>query len=766
VAENKKQSDQFDIGRVRSPPVGISTSAGVLTPSEKPDITRRFGFALEYWRDRAIQKVQRTYFFELEQGLAFNLVPVFLAAGIIIYFLAPAEPFVSALILLVIATSAFVWRSTGSGGSYRFAAAFLFVFMGMLAAKFAAIQSSEAMIPRQITGMVAGTIISVDENRRGAPRYIIAPGAIEGLDHGELPRYVRLSTSSKSTAYEPGEFVEGVARLQPVLGPAYPGSFDFSFHAHFNGIGGSGFFMGAPTSTPAKFHQPLSLGDNIRIAINQFRVFIKKRIELGLPGNTGKIATALVIGDKSGIPAEAQDALRATGLAHILAISGLHMALVTLTTLWILRLLFSLNPRLVLHYPIKKWAALGAVVLATGYLLISGMGVATQRAWIMISIMLAAVLLDRRAITLRNVAISAIIILIVDPSSLLAPGFQMSFAAVVALVSAYEAINRRRRSKLDETPYTAQNNLVAVAVKNIGSFTGGLFTTSLVAGLATSFIAAWHFHQVAPLGLLANLLAMPIVTLFVMPAVLFSIVLIPLGLDSFSLAIVSKGIETILQIAFWVNGLMPVAITGVQTIQAFMLFVLGFGVLTLFKSKSRLIGIVILLLIPFFVSAPNVPLVLIAENGRSIAVRTPDGTLAVLLPKRENFVTGIWGKAYSRGRIPYAGLSKEQCNRDRCIYTFENGMVFHLVYAPDLLIDACQNADILAAPRLKWVNCKDREPEIILKREDFESRGAHAIHYVGERETAEKSSNRFFIETAFGTARRPWHRQAVTYQDQ
>ncbi len=738
---------------------------------EKPSFTRRFQIALEYRQNQLSQSFLRTYYYEIERGLAFNFIPILLGIGIALYFAAPAEPLAPALALICLVLTLLVRRSVGRGVVYATASALLCVLIGMLAAKVSVIQSDTPQITQQITGKVSGTIVAVDENRRGSPRYRLVPESIEGLTKTELPRYIRLSAAGRGEPFPPGTKIEGIARLQPVLGPVYPGSYDFSFFARFDGIGGSGFFMGKPESALVQ-NSELAFADRFQVAINSIRLKIKTRIETALPGKTGKIATALVIGDKSGIPPAAQDALRATGLAHILAISGLHMALVALTTLWVLRFSFAINSYWTLHYPIKKWAATGAFLLATGYLMISGFGVATQRAWIMISVMLVAVLMDRRAITLRNVAISAIIIVLIEPVSLLSPGFQMSFAAVIALVSAYEAINKKRRERLAEKPFV-ERGWLGKSIYSFGAFTGGLFTTSLVAGLATSFIAAWHFHQVAPLGLLANLLAMPIVTLIVMPAVLFSILLIPFGLDPLSLTLVSYGINGILEIAYWVNGLMPVAITGSQKLSAFVMFLFGFSILCLFKSRIRLFGLCLFLIIPFFTPTTPVPDVLIAESGRSVAVKMSDGTLATLIPKRENFVTSIWGKAYAGGKIPFSGLSKEQCNREVCIYTLPSGPILHLVYDPDLLRNACDKADILIAPRLKWVNCKTRVPQLVLKREDFESRGSHEVYVSSVQDTKNEKADpevgsahfSIHIKTAFQSPNRPWHRKTITYQD-
>ena len=217
------------------------------------------------------------------------------------------------------------------------------------------------------------------------------------------------------------------------------------------------------------------------------------------------------------------------GSAHLLAISGLHMALVAGSVFWLIRALLALSPGLALNYPIKKWAAVGALLFATVYLGISGARVATLRAWVMLAIMLAAILLDRRALTLRNVALAALIILVFSPESLLSISFQMSFAATVALIAAYQALAERpRRAVLADTGDPTAGRLRRTLF--------ALFVTSLVAGAATAPFAIFYFQRLAPLTVVANMAVAPAVGLVVMPMALLSVLAMPFGLEVFPLA--------------------------------------------------------------------------------------------------------------------------------------------------------------------------------------------------------------------------------------
>ena len=302
-----------------------------------------------------------------------------------------------------------------------------------------------------------------------------------------------------------------------------PGGYDFGRADYYDGIGAVGFAYGA--AKPADIGAP-PLGIVLRKPLADLRETIRRRIIAVLPGDTGEIAAALVMGDQRGISEATQEAMRASGLGHVLSISGLHMALVAGSTFWLIRALLALSPGLALTRPIKKWAAAGALAVATFYLAISGANVATQRAYIMLAVILCAVMLDRRAITLRNVAIAAILVLLIEPESLLTASFQMSFAATLALVAGYEAL-RERAARKAALATAADRGPVA----RLWRAAYGLFLTSLIAALATTPFAIYHFQRAAPLALLANLAAMPVIGVLVMPAALFSVVLMPFGLE-------------------------------------------------------------------------------------------------------------------------------------------------------------------------------------------------------------------------------------------
>lgn len=651
----------------------------------------RLGWALQDAHDHLLILLAR----ERDMGSPFNFAPVALGLGIATYFSTSAEPVTVIVFMSFLVATGIAFSIQSRGATYIVAASVALFLLGMSVAQIRTNMASGPVIARQITGEIGGIVVGRDFNSRGNPRYLIRPQRIEGLADRELPRLIRLSAASRHVSYEPGQAISGIARLQGFSGPAHKNGFDFSFSNWFDGLGGTGFFMGKPGTREVGVITNVSLADKITITINSVRLAIAERVRQNLPNENGTIAVALIIGDRSGIPAATQESLRQSGLAHILAISSLHMALVTLTVLWSLRSLFSLSPAITLNYPTRKWAAVGGLAAATIYLFLSGGAVATFRSWIMLSIMLSAILMDRKAMTIRNVVLAALVVLMISPESLLEPGFQMSFAAAGALVAAYSQFTQWRSQKARKqdrkTGFWTAPGLLA-------GYVFGLMFTSLIAGLATGIFSAWHFHRIAPLGLVSNLLAMPIVSMLVMPLALTSALLMPYGLESLTLAPLKLAINLVVSVSGWVNTIPVPAITGVQSIAVLLCGAAGLLILILLKTKLRLIGI--LPIVAMFLVADNQlpPDIVISQDGRAIGIRDASGKLAIPYPRRNRFITDIWLRAWSEDVAGNREAIVAECNEDHCIAVTPQGIRVEIVFAPSLISSACNTADILVAP--------------------------------------------------------------------
>ena len=318
-------------------------------------------------------------------------------------------------------------------------------------------------------------------------------------------------------------------------------------HVFSAGIGASGFVMGA-----IKTAEPPARRRAVACAMPPFmqglRDAIDARIRTTLEGDKRAIATALLTGRRDAISPPVNDAMFISGLGHVLSISGYHMAVVAGVVFFAVRALLALFPALTVGFAIKKWSAAAALVAAAFYLLLSGAEVATQRSFFMTAVVLIAVMVDRRAITFRTLAVAALIVLTVAPEALVHPSFQMSFAATLGLV----ALVQIGMPRLFATPdHTATARVALWGGREIAM----LLLASLVAGLATTPYAAFHFHRVTPYGVLANLAAMPVVSAVVMPAGLLGLVAMPFGFDGVFWAIMGVGIDWMIAVAQWVAAL-------------------------------------------------------------------------------------------------------------------------------------------------------------------------------------------------------------------
>jgi ComEC/Rec2-related protein len=384
-----------------------------------------------------------------------------------------------------------------------------------------------------------------------------------------------------------GAFVEVKAQLEPPLQPLRPGGYDFARDLYFQRIGASGFVRGAvkivtPPAAPGAW---LTLGAYVQ----GVRDAIDGRIRSVLAGDPGAIASAVITGKRDAISPAVYDAMFVSGIGHVLSISGYHMAVVAGIVFFVVRAILALIPGLADRAPIKKWAALAALIVTAFYLVLSGAEVATQRSFIMIAIVLIGVMLDRPILTLRTVTIAALLVLLFAPEAIVHPSFQMSFAATLALVAGYERGLSWARAGADSS---LGARAALWGVREVAS----VILASLLAGLATTPYAAYHFHRLAPYGVLANLLAMPIVSVWVMPMGILGVVAIPFGFDAEFWRQMGHGIDWMDAVALWVASL-PGAFGRVTAFGTgpLLLGTAGLLVIGLLKTPLRWTGVAIML---------------------------------------------------------------------------------------------------------------------------------------------------------------------------
>ncbi len=551
------------------------------------------------------------------RGRLFPFVPVFLGCGIGAYFALPAEPDLGVLAFLAagaVAVMVLVALWPLRGGPLLIAAAL--VAAGVAAAGFRAHLVAAPVLRAHYYGPVEGRLVMVDRSVSGAVRLTLDRVYLPGMAPARTPARVRVSFhgDEAAAALVPGTRVITTASLSPPSGPVEPGGFDFRRQAWFERLGAVGY-----TRNPALAIAPAPSG--AALAITRLRLRMSAAIRTALPGEPGGFVAAILTGDRSGVGTATTEALRASNLAHLLAISGLHMGLLTGLVYGGLRGTLALVPPVALRLPIRKIAALGALAAAAFYLALSGGNVATQRAFIMAAVMLGAILLDRRAISLRSVALAGTLILVYRPEALLSPGFQMSFAATAALVAVFAALRKRRERRMQ--------NPGARMRRRWPSWAAGLWSValcSLVAGIATAPVAAAHFHRMAEYGLAANLLAVPLMGTVVMPAAVLAALLYPLGLHGVALWIMELGVRWILGVAHFVAAL-DGAVRHVPAPPGWVLPMAALGALWLiiWRGRARLAGAAVCTLALAGWGMAERPLLLISQDASLVGVRTDTG---------------------------------------------------------------------------------------------------------------------------------------------
>lgn len=673
-----------------------------------------------------------------EQDRWFLWTPVLLAAGVAAYFALPREPWLTALAGLSLLLAFCAWRTRARAFRFLGLAGLALFAAGMGLAKLRAdLVAAPVLSETLVSARISGWVETAEARRDGRLRFQVRVAEIVRLEPEETPRRVLVSLRRGVTAtFAPGAAVRLRGFLQPPPPPPAPGGYDFARTAYFEGVGAVGVAHGAPESWAGAPQAPLALRANA--AIDRLRAGVAARIRASLAGEAGILAAALITGLRAGIPEEILESLRASGLAHILAISGLHMTLMAGSLFWLARAGLAAVPILVLNYPIKKMAAILALAGASIYLALSGAGIATQRAYVMIAIMLSAVLLERPAITMRNVALAAIAVIVLRPESVLSASFQMSFAAAVSLVAAYEY--RLARLRLVPVERLAGLSGLRGISRLVVFYFAAIAFTTLVASAATAPFAAYHFHRVAPFGLVGNLAAMPAVGLVVMPAGLISVMAMPFGLEAVPLYAMGLGIDWVLAAARAVAGL-PGAETHIAQVSAAGLIVMVFGVLwlVLWHRPWRLAGLAAVAAAVPLALVTRGPDVLIDANGASVAVRSGEGgSFSVMARNTQSFTVSRWLESDGDDRLPGdiddAAFS---CDSKACIAPLPGGGHIAIVKHVAALEEECRRARIVVVKFALAGSCEG--PDMVLDKRDLQRHGTHAVWIGAERLTLRRA---------------------------
>jgi len=668
-------------------------------------------------------------------------LPVAFGLGVVIYFGAEREPsWIADCVALTLAIAV-------SFAARRRPVAFpLTLIVAAVVAGFTTITIRTALIAHPVLesaayGASVAGFVAAREEREKSDRILIEVVRLDGIRMKTPPRRLRVSVK-RGTAPAVGSYVSFKGRLNPPPGPLRPGGYDFARDLYFQRIGATGFVTGAirteaPPAEPGFRLQYAAAVDGIRNAID-------RRIRGAISGDAGAIASALITGKRDAISSLVNDAMYVSSLAHVLSISGYHMALVAGVIFFLVRAGLALVPGLSSRRPIKKYAAVAALAGATAYLALSGAEVATQRSYVMTAIVLAGVMADRAALTLRTLAVAAGAVLLLTPEAVAHPSFQMSFAATLALVAAYERgipwhIAGADTSRGARLALWGGREIVA------------LVFASLVAGLATTPFAAFHFHRVAPYGVLANLLAMPAISVIAMPAGLLALVAMPFGLDGPLWRLMGLGIEWMIAVAQWVAGL-PGAVGRLPAFGVGALLVVSAGMvaLCLLRSRLRLLGIVMIAGGGAMMLGGARPDVLVSADRETVAVRGADGRLTAVRFGGSAFTVGDWlsGDADARPATDASLKSGFACDEQGCIARSADGAIVAVSRTAAGVAEDCRSAALVVTTRMAPPGCA----ATVLDRRTLHTGGAVALFREGNSWRAEAAQPP-------GTDR-PWARAA------
>jgi competence protein ComEC len=613
------------------------------------------------------------------RGLLFPWVPMFIGAGIAIWFALPFEPGFRVYLALGAAfVGASALRLWGPELAHPLAIIVGCLVAGGLAAGLRAHMVQAPMLEFHYYGPVQGRVTEIDRAQSDALRITLDQVVLRDVAPEHTPANVRISLLDEGLMPVPGQIVLMTAHLAAPEPPSEPGGFDFRRMAYFDQLGAVGY-----ARSPVMLWAEPAAGVAM---INRLRQSLSAALMRAVPGDAGAFSSGVMTGDRSGISLDTVQALRDSNLAHLLAISGMNMAFLTGFVFVLVRYGLALLPRWALRVNTKKIAAVGAFGVALFYLLLSGANVATTRAFLMVCVMLGAVILDRRALTMRSVALAGTVLLLVQPESLLEPGFQLSFAATVVLIAGFGALDRQvMRERLPRwvmPPFT-------------------LVLTSVLAGAATAPFAAAHFNRFTDYGLLANLLTVPVMSVL-MGAGAVAALLAPFGLAGLALWVMEQCARWILYIAHWIAGL-DGAVTAIVAPGAWVLPLITFGGawVILGRGPIRWAGVVPVAAALLIWTGADRPQLLISSDGRLAGLLGAQGR-ALSAPRGAGFAAESWLEddgdlALQADAAGRAGFSGPAAARRFRIGDWQ-GVILSGKTAAAALGPACAGADIVILP--------------------------------------------------------------------
>jgi competence protein ComEC len=669
--------------------------------------------------------------FEEERTRWLLWTPVALGSGSAVLFALPNQPTdmaagVAAVLGIASALGAFHARVSAARAAQALLLALAIACLGFALAQARIRLVAAPILERAGVYDVDGRVIDLAPLARGA-RVLLDEVRLVGVAPDRTPATLRINLRRTPPGLLPGDRIAVRARLQRPMMPALPGAFDFARQAWFERLGAVGFALGTAVREAA----PDDAGG---LAVAELRAVVAQRISQANPGTAGAMAAALTAGVRAGIDQATWRDMQVSGLAHILSVSGLHMAMVAGSVFLVCRWLLALIPPLALRIPVKKPAAGLALLAAAFYLVLSGASVPAQRSFLMTAVALLAVMVDRNPFSLRLLAWAAVVVLLLRPEAVVGASFQLSFAAVLALMVAYETWRGRGERDAPEPG----------ALASAWRYLLGVAATTLVAGAATTPFAAFHFQTIPTYGMLANLVAVPLTTFVVMPAGMAGMLLMPVGLEGPFFHAMTVGCEAVLWIARVVAGL-PGASLLVHQWPGSALALLAVGALWvgLWQRSWRWWGLLPVVVAAGLVVLFRPPDLLVDPDMDMAAIRDEAGAVTLLEWRRDRMIRDSWLRHLGVARAepppaPGTGSSRGiACDEAGCVVAI-GGARISLARAISAAVEDCGLVDLVIA-RLGPVRC--RGANLIGPRQLRDS-GGLAIRYRGGDLTVETVQGR------------------------
>ena len=610
-----------------------------------------------------------------ERGRLFLFLPVAAGSAILLYFSLPTEPapwigsaasLVSALLLIVL------WRLRPA----RIPCALLLAAsLGFTRAQLqTAAQPPLLHVPYHAVTLT-GRISAIDLLATGRRILITHPSLNGGPAQARAIR-VKLRATDHTPLHDGTKI-----RMRALLfGPgrtAYPGGWNFGRNQFFSNLGAVGFSLSPVTITQQG--QP-----NWRDALRALRQTIAARILARLPISTGSIAVTLLTGFEQSIPASERQAFVTAGLAHLLAVAGLHIGIVMATIYALARFLAGYSEWLLLRIPAKFIASIAAFIGGCAYAALTGFHIPILRSLAMAALVLIGILIGRRAFSLRGLAIAAMALMLLNPSAVPGPSFQMSFSAVLALIAGYEVIGHHLQPRPERR------------LRGLGRHIAALAYTSFLAGGASMPFAAYHFQQIQPYYILANLIAVPLTALLILPLGLLALALMPLHLARFALIPMGWFIRLILDLTHLV-GQFPHALILVRPFPGFAVAAIALGLagLGLLRSRARLIGLAPILLGLAVASHTSAPTALISARGNLTAIHTHHQTLILVAGRRDTFLLQQWRPLWPSQNFTIHRAA-HFCAKGVC--RFDHGAILYALNRQALAAQGCGAARLVISP--------------------------------------------------------------------